>query len=681
MNGREPAADETSGRPLLSNWAITAIVSLLSVASGFVVWGLADETPSPMKAGRPRAGQRQRHRTCLLAAALLLHSTTAQGMQDRPTFRSTAEIVRLQVAVFARDGGPVTDLDPSDFVVLQDGQERPLSVFFGPENGPLEVAIAMDASGSMMKWSSRDVFHTLLDELHPSSCVLLLPFRERVAQGIWGHPSDPQLRNTIDQIPQVGPSEAAYDSLIAAFTALRARSGASVTITSPLDFAQLMRFRSPAARITPSMPAQGSCVVTRPQQQGEEVRRAVVMVTDERDTASQARLEDVLLSAWGSGIPVFALAVGPMQPRATASVRTRQRLANANDAYVGPLQTLAKYTGGIVLRAIKGRFERHTGKYVQTQLRGQRTAIQGMERLGQALRGHYVLGFVPTTDPENATALIQESEIEVRVDRNDVEVLTVADLVTGQGKSEGAAMDVALRGFRELAEGETERALQRFGTAVSLGPALGLTHYGRALALAGLYRHEESLPAFEEARKHAPWLPDLNARVAHAQFEVGNFEVAWERALSAHYRGSEVAELIEKLQLVAARPVDLTKPPVNPRIAVQAETSGGLIAMLASPRLTAAVVNLAERSDVMQTGWALESSDLLLRIRITEASANGPWIAVQGQLVVEDPVGREWATTSFRIHDTQNLDEVADELEASFRTIEEAVRGIHQRPE
>ncbi len=629
-----------------------------------------------MRKLRSRCARQGARWPCMLAAVLVLQSTQARGLQDRPTFRATAEIVRLQVAVFAEDGGPVPDLERSDFVVLQDGEERSVSVFFGPESGPLEVAVAMDASKSMASWPSRDVFHALLDGLHPESCVLLVPYRERVLQGVWGHPAEPRLRTMVDDIPQVGGSEAAYDALVAAFSSLRGRSGGVLPVSSsPLGFTQLMRFRRPGTQIAPTPVAQGSCVVSPLPDPTREVRRAVVIVTDERDSASQATLEDVLLTSWGSGIPVFALAVGALQPSATPSIRTRRR--DTTEEAAGPIETLAKYTGGLVLRGTKGRFERHTGRFALKRLRGERTAVEGMERLGKALRGHYVLGFVPAADPDKASALIMESQIEVRVGRDGVEVLALAELVGGQGKSEGAAMGIAFRGFRELAGGEMQQALRTFDTATLLGPELGLTHYGRALALLGLGRHSDSLQALEEAQEHAPWLPDLAARAAQAHFEAGNFEAAWERALVAYYRGSEVTGLIERLQLVAPRAVDLSKPPVNPRVAFRAEGQGGLPAMLASPRLTAAVMGLAESSDVMQSGWDIRSSDLVLTVRITGGKVNGPWVSVRGQLVLRDREGREWARESFRVHDAQKPDEAEDELGQAFQAIEEAVRAMH----
>jgi VWFA-related protein len=63
----------------------------------------------------------------LSAAALAAQGSRAQ--QQRPTFRTGVELVRVDVVVLDADGQPVTDLTADDFVIFDRGQPRPVASF------------------------------------------------------------------------------------------------------------------------------------------------------------------------------------------------------------------------------------------------------------------------------------------------------------------------------------------------------------------------------------------------------------------------------------------------------------------------------------------------------------------------------------------------------------------------
>jgi VWFA-related protein len=73
----------------------------------------------------------------LLGAGLLL-----QQQQQPPTFRTGAEIVRVDVTVLDRGGKPVLDLSADDFAVFEDGVPQKIQTFqlvqFNGEHGPDE---------------------------------------------------------------------------------------------------------------------------------------------------------------------------------------------------------------------------------------------------------------------------------------------------------------------------------------------------------------------------------------------------------------------------------------------------------------------------------------------------------------------------------------------------------------
>ena len=61
----------------------------------------------------------------LVAPALLAPAVVAaQPAEGQPTFRSGVDVIEIDVNVVDRDGRPITDLDPLDFTVRLDGEER-----------------------------------------------------------------------------------------------------------------------------------------------------------------------------------------------------------------------------------------------------------------------------------------------------------------------------------------------------------------------------------------------------------------------------------------------------------------------------------------------------------------------------------------------------------------------------
>jgi hypothetical protein len=74
------------------------------------------------------------------AAAALTTPTT--------TFRSSVDIVALNVVVTDSDQKYVAGLNPSDFAVFEDGIQQDVS-FFGASDVPIDLAILLDTSASM----------------------------------------------------------------------------------------------------------------------------------------------------------------------------------------------------------------------------------------------------------------------------------------------------------------------------------------------------------------------------------------------------------------------------------------------------------------------------------------------------------------------------------------------------
>jgi VWFA-related protein len=117
-------------------------------------------------------------------AALLVSALLALGLQQqqppapqqqRPTFRTSAELVRVDVTVLDRSGKPVTTLEQDDFVVFEDDVPQRIQAFqfvaFNGEHGAdedLELTIRPRDSGRNDELARDDVrlFLVFWDEYH-----------------------------------------------------------------------------------------------------------------------------------------------------------------------------------------------------------------------------------------------------------------------------------------------------------------------------------------------------------------------------------------------------------------------------------------------------------------------------------------------------------------------------------
>lgn len=615
---------------------------------------------------------------CFPGAVVLALATSVlgTGLQEPPVFRTTAELVVVPAVVFSSDGGPVTDLTVDDFKITEDGEERPISVFSGPDSGPLEVVLVLDSSSSMTRLPAKEATTALLRSLHPGSCVLLLPFNHRVQKGVWGHPNDRWMGPAVAGLHLYGGT-GLYDSLLAAFHLMRTRAGlqaraAGQSIAAGMSLGDLMRFRAPGVLLEPALQKpDGDCTVRRDPasstDQPPSVRRAIVVVSDGRDNASEATIDDVLLSAWGSNLPVFAFAA-TQPPRFLEDGRESRTPAWL--AHVRVLKRLAEYSGGIVISA--------TVYQSGVQL------LDGIERLGAALRSHYVLGYVPAKAAEvNATA--DRRSINVSVNRPGFDVLAPSDLMLGRGASEGAALDLALKGFNRLAAGETVSALERFDTASALGPGLGLTHFGRGQSLALLERPKEALAAFGAAEKLAPWLPDLDARMAELLVDVGDFDAAWERVLHAYTGGSEVLDLIDRLQVLSPRQVDLSLLPVGRRVTVRLSGKGSVVGRVAISSFLAGLVSGIHDSEHISFAASRNTPQNVLQVNVTrtrERSLSVVSVDMQVRLVtaggrvMESPTGDKMLVRRLKLRDAGSAEEVRAHVAALVRELERLL-GAH----
>ena len=130
---------------------------------------------------------------CLTAAA------PAQPQGQRPAFRSTIDVVSLNITVV--DGSRyITDLEQSDFSVFEDGVKQEI-VFFNRRAQPIALSLLLDSSASMEdKIETLQVAATnFVHRLKPKDLAQVIDFDSRVSIRQPFTPNQSELETAIHQ--------------------------------------------------------------------------------------------------------------------------------------------------------------------------------------------------------------------------------------------------------------------------------------------------------------------------------------------------------------------------------------------------------------------------------------------------------------------------------------------------
>jgi VWFA-related protein len=101
-----------------------------------------------------------------ILAAGVLAGVGAAAAQQQPTFRGTADNVRVFTTVTDRDGRLVTTLEQKDFEIRDEGKPQPITLFDNSPQ-PIRLIVMLDVSGSMqgnlplLRESSEELFKRL----------------------------------------------------------------------------------------------------------------------------------------------------------------------------------------------------------------------------------------------------------------------------------------------------------------------------------------------------------------------------------------------------------------------------------------------------------------------------------------------------------------------------------------
>ena len=233
----------------------------------------------------------------LLVLGFALAVIVCVDARQRPSFRSTIDLVMLNVTVTGPGGRYVADLSADDFQVLEDGRPQDVA-FFSPANVPLSVSLVLDTSSSMDEEMelSKQAAMDFIARLRPGDVAEVVSFDSRV-EVLQPITSDRTLLEAAIQRMRAGGSTALYNAI---YIALRQQD-----------------------KVKPAT--------------SDDVRRQVIVVlSDGEDTSSLVTFEQLLDTAKRSQTVIYTVGLGLEEP--TTKI-TR------SDGEFG-LRQLAQETGG-----------------------------------------------------------------------------------------------------------------------------------------------------------------------------------------------------------------------------------------------------------------------------------------------------------------------------------------------
>jgi len=260
---------------------------------------------------------------CISALSSALGSVLVAIPQDRaPSFHSTStELVVLPVVVSDKQGRFVPNIARDRFSVFDNGRRQEVALFSN-EDTPVTVGLVMDDSGSMARKLPEVIVATLAFARlsNPDDELFALAFNDTVRGTMRSLPAGTNVHALEEELRSYIPQgrTALYDALNAAL--IRA-------------------------------------------EQGMHARKALIVMSDGGDNASQATRDDVLMRARQSNVTIFTIGLFDQDDA---------------DRNPGVLNALSKSTGG-------ERFLPQTPSVL----------LQTCERIARELRSGYTIGYVP----------------------------------------------------------------------------------------------------------------------------------------------------------------------------------------------------------------------------------------------------------------------------------------------
>ena len=314
----------------------------------------------------------KRFRAVALVAgvALAALALAAPGQQPPPppgeVFRVEVDVVNLYCTVKDGKGGLVTDLEPGDFEIREDGKLQEVKYFARETDRPLTLALLVDTSGSQRAVlpAEKDAATQFLRQvLRPSDLALLITF-------------DVNVDLLQDFTPEVERLQKGLD---------RARINAPGNPVNPGPF--------PRDRVIGTRLYDALYLAAREKLGPEVGRKAFIVVSDGEDFGSSVDDKQAMEAAHRSDSMIYAIGIADEQVYVQGMSRPYRGR--------GVLEKLAEETGG---RAF------FPAKVDELQ--------KAFDEIAAELRSQYSLGYTPANRAHDGSF----RKIEIKVKRSGLRV-------------------------------------------------------------------------------------------------------------------------------------------------------------------------------------------------------------------------------------------------------------------
>lgn len=604
---------------------------------------------------------------------------------QRPVFGAEVSMVMVNVSVLDQDGLPVAGLTADDFIIYEDGAPQAVSVVLNPNEVPADIVVLMDISGSVRADQiamKRDAM-TLLDALKPDDCVCFITFGNEISEGVWGRPNDTELREAI-LTASISGYTPLYDAMLVGIGRLEQAADPCGQAEDP-DEGQGVAGAPAAEAHAGEKPPEGAAHTEEPP---EERRKALVVITDGGDTASQAEFSAAINVVSLTEVPIFPVAVGialtESQEASIGAGGTRQRRPDPGaDARVKNLEATGRdpvkekenvfdHTHRVAHQSAQQRWDSRLrmwglgfadslkeianisgGKYINGGESAASLRLAYLELLNW-LRSSYVLGYYP---PPHDLILTRRGraiwhDLEVRARDESFRVYARPGYYRTDIDSVASAASVQV-GVELLRENAAMDSLIAFNRALQQDPFNWQAFFYRGRAYGVLGRIEEAAADFLAAAQVGPGIGPVHQFVSISSEELGDFTTAWEHAIRAHQAG---VDMLERFQVLRQTSPPVMHPPdlaerleaprlyVGPAVVPDPEAQAVIDATLRAIRLAI--------SDSPEFGLITHAqlADYYLRLQVSSVETEGRG-RVKGSLELHATAGGRLYDDGFTIQD------------------------------
>jgi Ca-activated chloride channel family protein len=281
--------------------------------------------------------------------------------QQFPPLKVEVSLVSLTATVADKSGKPIIGLKKDDFELYEDSVRQEIAVFHNDETIPVSIGILFDTSGSMVDKIDgvQDAVVHFAETTNPEDDIFLIRFSSSVSLVLDSTSDRQQIKRAVRSLEPFG-STSLYDAIVEG----------------------LQRLES-----------------------SKQKKKALLLVTDGRDTSSQTTLSEAVGTARQSEAIIYALGIGHGEKGVFGHL-----LGGFEDTVdMDALRQLTDPTGGRAV-LLEGKHKKNGVDQID------RAALE----VSGELRDQYTLGYYPTNKSKDGTF----RHLEIRAKNPDYIVRT-----------------------------------------------------------------------------------------------------------------------------------------------------------------------------------------------------------------------------------------------------------------